>query len=299
MADATSALAPVPRDPRGDACPDFAGPVFAPLIEEARKEIPGVRPERTSAAVVAEMEHAWKTHHDTEVATWQEAKRKWDEEERRTADAAAQKAREADEEKRVKIPPPDEDAGPSDEAPLIVHPFASKRVAAREYVPLDYWSKPAMLRAQAQARTRAHGGATETDTELVAGYRITAPEAAADSKIRDDRDLSWPETEFGAAGFVKSLREHGYESWLVQGLTLMYARLAHETDFRSHEILGDQVIVAYSADVRWEIFDAIKRKAKTYRPENISVTKLTAIQTRLLREHSNTLSSVLLSLFSS
>jgi hypothetical protein len=213
-------------------CPDFAGPAFAMLIDEARKEIPGIRPERTHADVVADMVAAWTTHHDTETASWEAAKRKREEEERAVAEAAARKARELDDDKRVKIPDPEDDAGPSDEAPLVAHPFATKRVVAREYVPLDYWLKVSMLRVQSVSRTRAHGGATEMDTELVAGYRITAPEAASDGKIRDDRDLSWPETEYCVAGFVKSLQDHLYEPWLVAGVSLMYARLAHESTSR-------------------------------------------------------------------
>jgi hypothetical protein len=52
------------------------------------------------------------------------------------------------------------------------------------------------------------------------------------------------------------------------------------------------VIIVYGADIRWELFDAIKRKAKTFRPENISLKKLTAIQTRLMNERNIDLTSV-------
>jgi hypothetical protein len=38
------------------------------------------------------------------------------------------------------------------EAPLIVHPFAAKRVAENKYVLLDYWCKPAILRVAAVSR---------------------------------------------------------------------------------------------------------------------------------------------------
>jgi hypothetical protein len=154
----------VPRDPTRDICPDFVGPAFAMLIDKARKEVPSICPERAHADVVADMVAAWITHQDTKTASWEAAKRKREEEERAVAKAAAQKAREADDDKHIKITEPEDNAGPSDEAPLVVHPFATKRVIAREYVPLDYWSKVSMLHVQSVSRTRAHGGTTKLDT---------------------------------------------------------------------------------------------------------------------------------------
>jgi hypothetical protein len=277
---------PAPKNPSGHARPDFGGPVFSDMVKEACPAVAGGRAERTPDEVIQELEKRWDAQHHADMAAWEAwctAKEEYDAAEgaaeAQAVETAAQKTRA---EKHAEAPEPGTDATVATEAPLVVHPYAAKRVTANKYVPLDYWCKAAILRAGANARVRSSG--TEDAQEILPGVRISVADVAPDSKIRDDAVLALDEMSYGSAGWLEAMKAADHPDWMINGFATMWMRLVNHREFRAHEILGDRIIIVYAAEVRLQFYELLERKQPSFRPENISDDKLRGIERRLMRE---------------
>jgi hypothetical protein len=200
---------PAPRDPSNDVRPDFGGPAFARSVSALAA---ATAPPTAAADVIASMESEWDKAHEAEKVAWEAhralmdaAQAAADEADRLAAaaqaaadaeairstheaeaEAAAKKVREAAAKRKAAITFPEASAGaaPSDEAPLLLHPFAMKQLEEGKYVLLDYFSVEALERSAAAHQRRVFEATAAGDKGRPRLRRPTrAPSTFADSQM--------------------------------------------------------------------------------------------------------------------
>jgi hypothetical protein len=300
---------PAPRDPSNDVRPDFGGPAFARSVAALSA---ATTPPTAASDVIASMEAEWDQAHEAEKVAWEAhralmdtAQAAADEADRLAAaaqaaadaeairstheaeaEAAAKKVREAAAKRKAAItfPEASANAAPSDEAPLLLHPFAMKQLDEGKYVLLDYFSVEALERSAAahQRRVFEATAAGELELGVGTGVKISTGASTPDPKIRPDAKLSWDQMQYCAYAMVEHMAELGYSRAFRDELLRMYTQLSALLPYRNHKALGDAIIIQYAADIRLQYY-ALKEAGKdVFDIGRLYPSKLDAIKSDLI-----------------
>jgi endonuclease/exonuclease/phosphatase (EEP) superfamily protein YafD len=190
--------------------------------------------------VVMELETRWRNKHGVSIIVWEvwcvnkeafEAA-----EAKQIASAAEPAAEKTRAEKQSKVPEPAEEATVEIEAPLVVHPWALKRVPALKQCPLGYFLKEALERSMVQAATKLCGTTAE-GADILLGIWLVTSDVAPGKSVQDNTTLTWDQVTYAGAVFVHLLRECNHPAWVPDGFLLMWARLSNFVEFHYHETL--------------------------------------------------------------
>jgi hypothetical protein len=164
-------------------------------------------------------------------------------------------------------------AVPSDHAPLLVHPHVTKMLWEGKFVLLDYFS--------IEARRRATKAVEAGELEFGAGPGMGC--SSPDPQVRPDVKLTWDEIQYCSTAMITHMVEAGYPQRITDALGRMYSQLNSFKfiTYRSHEFLGDNVLIRYVADTRLEFY-ALKDSGRAlFDIGKISPSKLNAIKSDL------------------
>ncbi|KAJ3720224.1 hypothetical protein DFJ43DRAFT_1205671 [Lentinula guzmanii] len=265
-------------DPSLIPCPNFDSPGFASLRNAiiADPNTPNVT---TNEEASQKLKEAWEADNQAQRLDYQtralereeqenEIQRQREAEDKQKEDELKKRDLElAQEKEKKRVPLYDFQLGQGlSSLPLLLHPYAQKKMSNRDYIELWYFTPEAFKEAdrdRSTAESNRFELASSDDSQAftLLGTHSTRPS----SKVKPDEDLSWADVQRAKSAFLGALPTGGYPAKFVQMFASFYANLDMHAELR--KVGGDRVIALYHAKMRRAWF----MENKQQRPFDLAV----------------------------
>ncbi|VDB83401.1 unnamed protein product [Peniophora sp. CBMAI 1063] len=288
------------RDPTNEQAPNYDTtpdhPVVALLVRNGVEK----------AAAIAQLNDAWKSQHDTEVAQWQnqvardQATKNAEEEQARLQREEAIARRRMEEAKKYPALPT---IVAHKAMPLHVRPtaarFALEKLIKKEFVELDYWSPTGLARAAAgKAPNAPQSRVLTTESEQPEGsdnenIRIVANPATALqlSGIRPDDKLPYATFIKAVPNWLRALEDAHWDPAHIAAFERLFVTILDHPDLaqetKDADAPPDEALVKYFAKTRLHYHSELKRNVEEiWDFSRIDEAQLTKIKSDLEHERS-------------
>ncbi|KAJ3978768.1 hypothetical protein F5890DRAFT_1651578 [Lentinula detonsa] len=232
-------------DPSLIPCPNFDSPGFASLRNSiiADPNTPNVT---TNEEASQKLREAWEADNQAHRLDFQtraqereeqenEIQRQREAEDKQKEDDLKKKELElAQEREKKRVPLYDFQLGQGlASLPMLLHPYAQRKMANRDYVELWYFTPEAFKEADRDRSTVESNRfklASSDDSQALTllGTHSTRPSA----KVKPDEDLSWADVQRAKSAFLGALPTGGYPAKFVQMFASFYANLDMHAELR-------------------------------------------------------------------